>query len=668
MREPIVQQESNGETGKLNGKSGFAEGLFSFFSKRNGVKNGSKDELKNDNGVSGRYTPARAYYNDQSSVHEPTQSSIFDYSQRKTSTPSLPLRDRSSINITSNNYGMSYRQLPSSILHHQARNRISYIPTYESTPVLDRHEFAPRYRDISSSQRFSPYGTPFLERTSYRERLSARTNTSSLFPSHGMDDSFNLFRPSPKSTLESVDADARDEYEKLLKQLNDNKTPNLPFIPTHRRIGPITKLAVSKVTINPASPNTVLQRLEATLAMIKGLPNTLERGKDTVKGGVVGKLQYGFPNSAPSPSQGFLFNKSKLSEQPPTPLIDLTDSSNESHERSKSTSDLTKLIEVGKEIISKTPDENKKRQSLSLALASTSTSSPIVAVKAAVERQMRYASMEDVSRQWRERKYKDESESRQAQIRELEKEVHDRTQLEGLILERRVPEKDEFPDLPEDADGLLASAWNICANPNEVFTKGFDVDILRKDLLSLRGLEWLNDEVVNFYMNLICERSRENDDLPKTYAFNTFFYPNLSSKGYNSVRRWTRKIDIFSFELLIIPVHLTAHWCLAVVDLKEKCITYYDSMLGSDQGCLNLIKDYLKLEHKDKKHEEYDTSDWKTVCRKDIPRQLNGSDCGMFSCKFAEFASRRAEIVFDQRNMPYYRRRMVYEICKKALL
>ncbi|KAI1714256.1 sentrin-specific protease [Ditylenchus destructor] len=666
MREPITQQESNGETGKLNGKSSYAEGIFSFIPKRIGViRNGSNDELKYDNGVSGRYTPARAYYNDQSSVHEPTQSSFFDYLQRKTSTPSLPLRERPSINISSNNYGMPYRQLPSSSLHHNFQNKPSYIPKYESTPVLDRYEFVSRFRDIPSSQRFSPYRTPLLENSSYRERLSARTNTPSLFSSHGMDDSFNFYRPSPKSTLESVDADARDEYAKLLKQLSDNKSPNSSFIPKHRRVGPITsKVIASKVTINAASPNTVLQRLEATIAMIKSLPKTLERGKDTVKGVVTGKLLYGFPNSAPSPSQGFLFDKSKLSEQTPTPLIDLTDSSNESQERSKSTSDLTKLIEE----------------------ASTSTSSPSVVVRAAVERQMRFMSMEDVSRQWRERKYKDENESRQAEICELEKEVQDRTQargnrqifveeyrrlklkLNGLILERRVPEKNEFPDLPKDADELLESAWDIRGNLNEVFTKGFDVDILRKDLLSLRGLEWLNDEVVNFYMNLICERSRENSDLPKTYAFNTFFYPNLTNKGYASVRRWTRKIDIFSYELLIIPVHLTAHWCLATVDLNGKCITYYDSMLGSDQGCLNLIKDYLKWERKDKKQEEYDTTNWKTVCRKDIPRQLNGSDCGMFSCKFAEFASRRAEIVFDQTNMPYYRKRMVYEICKKALL
>ncbi|KJH52850.1 hypothetical protein DICVIV_00895 [Dictyocaulus viviparus] len=47
---------------------------------------------------------------------------------------------------------------------------------------------------------------------------------------------------------------------------------------------------------------------------------------------------------------------------------------------------------------------------------------------------------------------------------------------------------------------------------------------------------------------------------------------------------------------------------------------------------------------------------------------MNGSDCGVFACKFAEFASRRAPIVFTQQHMPYYRQRMVYELVEQKLL
>ena len=42
------------------------------------------------------------------------------------------------------------------------------------------------------------------------------------------------------------------------------------------------------------------------------------------------------------------------------------------------------------------------------------------------------------------------------------------------------------------------------------------------------------------------------------------------------------------------------------------------------------------------------------VVMKDIPQQEQGnsSDCGMFTCKFAEYISRRADITFDQGRPP----------------
>lgn len=55
-------------------------------------------------------------------------------------------------------------------------------------------------------------------------------------------------------------------------------------------------------------------------------------------------------------------------------------------------------------------------------------------------------------------------------------------------------------------------------------------------------------------------------------------------------------------------------------------------------------------------------------CFQDIPQQMNGSDCGMFSCKFAEYLSRNASITFTQEHMPYFRRRMVYEIVTQRLM
>lgn len=70
-------------------------------------------------------------------------------------------------------------------------------------------------------------------------------------------------------------------------------------------------------------------------------------------------------------------------------------------------------------------------------------------------------------------------------------------------------------------------------------------------------------QIINFYMNLLMERSKEKG-LPAVHAFNTFFFTKLKTAGYQAVKRWTKKVDIFSVDLLLVPIHLGVHWCLAV--------------------------------------------------------------------------------------------------------
>jgi len=243
-----------------------------------------------------------------------------------------------------------------------------------------------------------------------------------------------------------------------------------------------------------------------------------------------------------------------------------------------------------------------------------------------------------------------------------------RLELEGLILDIPKEKPESFPHLPEKALELVSNAWNKRLPLDEVFADSGSVKITRKDLLTLSGLDWLNDEVINFYLNLICKRAEADTDLPSVYAFQTFFYTTLSQRGYAGVKRWTRKVDVFAYDIWLIPVHLQVHWCMAVVNLPEKKIEYYDSMLGGNPLVFQLLTDYIVSESNDKKKQAIDLSDWELIERRDIPTQQNGSDCGMFSCKFAEYASRKAKVDFSQRNMPYFRQRMVYEICKQELM
>lgn len=224
-----------------------------------------------------------------------------------------------------------------------------------------------------------------------------------------------------------------------------------------------------------------------------------------------------------------------------------------------------------------------------------------------------------------------------------------------------------FPVLTDEQEAIVAQVFSKYGDDGEILAKKFSLNIARRDLKTLGGLNWLNDEVINFYMNLIMERGNL-PKFPKVYAMNTFFYPKLVKDGHSSVRRWTRKVDIFAHDIIVVPIHLRMHWCMAIIDFRNQEINYYDSMGTPNRVCLESLIKYLQEEHLDKKNCNYDTSNWSLTNMKDIPQQMNGSDCGMFSCTFAEFLSRDAKITFSQDDMPYLRRKMIVEIIQGRLL
>ncbi|XP_029291354.1 sentrin-specific protease 1 isoform X3 [Cottoperca gobio] len=253
-------------------------------------------------------------------------------------------------------------------------------------------------------------------------------------------------------------------------------------------------------------------------------------------------------------------------------------------------------------------------------------------------------------------------------------EVHVRVPLEKevpltLVIEEPKPleEKPEFPELTEEMDAEVNRA--LRGANHEVLSEGFGLSLTRKDLQTLSNLNWLNDEVINFYMNLLVERSKD-PSMPSVNTFSTFFYPKLRSSGYSTVRRWTKKMDIFSKDILLVPVHLGVHWCLSVVDFRKKAIMYFDSMGGNNDEACRVLLEYLRQESKDKKGKELDTSDWTMHSKKrnEIPQQMNGSDCGMFTCKYADYITKDKPITFTQKHMPYFRRRIVWEILNHKLL
>eukprot|EP01012_Entosiphon_sulcatum_P028665 TRINITY_DN3472_c0_g1_i8.p1 TRINITY_DN3472_c0_g1~~TRINITY_DN3472_c0_g1_i8.p1 ORF type:complete len:372 (+),score=74.19 TRINITY_DN3472_c0_g1_i8:48-1163(+) len=219
----------------------------------------------------------------------------------------------------------------------------------------------------------------------------------------------------------------------------------------------------------------------------------------------------------------------------------------------------------------------------------------------------------------------------------------------------------------------LRAAYNPVLAEDTVLTSSQSYKLTAHDLRTLENLTWLNDEVVNIYFSLIQRRSEERPGFPRTFVFNSFFYEKLSNKGggfnYPSVSRWTRKVDLFSYDLILVPVHLSVHWTLAVIALHEQRIEFYDSLGSVDTTHAQKLLWYLEEEWRDKRQKQAQPEWHLHLPGKSAPQQRNHCDCGVFMCQFANFRARGMNLqALDQQHMEYFRGRMTLELLQLRLL
>ncbi|XP_063194345.1 sentrin-specific protease 2-like [Chroicocephalus ridibundus] len=227
----------------------------------------------------------------------------------------------------------------------------------------------------------------------------------------------------------------------------------------------------------------------------------------------------------------------------------------------------------------------------------------------------------------------------------------------------------DFTPLTEAMEREVVAALGK-GEPEEIMSSAFNLKVTREDVHTLRNGCWLNDEVINFYMGLVMERSKKAG-YPSVHAFSSLFYEKLASGGYRTVRRLTRRVDVFQKDIIFVPINLSLHWALAVIDTRKKTVKYFDSLgqEGGDKICETLLK-YLQEESREKRHVKLNVSEWTVHSMEphEIPQQSNGSDCGVFTCKYADYISREKPLTFTQIHMPYFRERMVWEILHQELL
>jgi len=181
----------------------------------------------------------------------------------------------------------------------------------------------------------------------------------------------------------------------------------------------------------------------------------------------------------------------------------------------------------------------------------------------------------------------------------------------------------------------------------------------------------LNDKAINDYFTLL------QQDNPSIYAFPTFFYQRYtrtedSKVNYDAIKRWTKKVNIFSKSKVFFPINIVqgtfAHWVLVVADMVNKELVYYDSLKDYYYyESLLTIMEYLWFEHTEKLGKSFLIDDWK-VYKGSNPLQHNGTDCGVFVCTIAEYLSRDAEFNFTQEHMLAFRKLIAYELTTHQLV
>jgi len=155
-------------------------------------------------------------------------------------------------------------------------------------------------------------------------------------------------------------------------------------------------------------------------------------------------------------------------------------------------------------------------------------------------------------------------------------------------------EPDEFPELNTEQEELINNSL-IKYPKNEVIAYQFNIQITREDIRTLKDKNKLNDNIIDFYMHLIAQQRT----CIKIHTFSTFFYQSLLKNNCEIMKSWTKKLDIFSFDLIFLPINWdNIHWTLAVINLKRKEIIHYDSLNKDDENyneCVEKLKFGFKI-------------------------------------------------------------------------
>jgi len=272
------------------------------------------------------------------------------------------------------------------------------------------------------------------------------------------------------------------------------------------------------------------------------------------------------------------------------------------------------------------------------------------------------------------------------QERKLAEEEKLAKEVEELEAKRKAEEqaeifKNALRPLTEKEQSIVQTAIFGMGPPSEILATSDTDTVQRESMWRLQPGQWLNDEVIHYFLLCLARRDEQmcqkDSNRKRSHFFKSFFVSKLMDEAsgyrYQNVKRWSKKVagkDVFALDKIVFPINVGGvHWTCAVAFMQEKKIQFYDSMGGGGQRYVNGLLRYFEDEHKDKKKAPLDTSEWNLVtCQPDTPQQLNGFDCGVFTCMFADFLSRDMPLIFSQEHVTECRERIALSIMNGSAL
>ena len=177
----------------------------------------------------------------------------------------------------------------------------------------------------------------------------------------------------------------------------------------------------------------------------------------------------------------------------------------------------------------------------------------------------------------------------------------------------------------------------------------------------LQGNEWLDDEVVNFYFQLI-----KNESNFAIYSVDALNYTNF--KKYQRINEIYKvrqsRASTKHLDFIFIPINFDRlHWAFAVVHVNKKINKFYDSLknMGKQINGHCVCEDIRQFLTTTNFICDVDEFGWQFEYPY-TPQQNDKSSCGVYTCQLAKQISRSQELKLSATDIPHLRKEMVVEV------